>query len=249
MSMAGILRSESPVVADQEIQIEEESNTATPLPQEPEEIEIDQVTNIDQNKDETPIDEDLEEVATMSLPLSKIKKIFKMDMDYSGASSSAVYTTGLATELFVQYFVEQASLLAKMDKRKKIIYKDFANAVSSHDSLNFLSDTIPKTHQVGELISRKKISTLDQINLNANTVKRREYNNSNRINNSKDSNNGGNIQQVQKLRKQQELPKGQQTLNFQSEKPLKKASVTDLMTTEDDNDENVNEDADVEMIE
>ncbi|EGW34917.1 uncharacterized protein SPAPADRAFT_58038, partial [Spathaspora passalidarum NRRL Y-27907] len=95
---------------------------------------------------------------SMSLPLSKIKRIFKMDPEYLAASQTAVYTAGLATELFVQYFVEQASLQAKMDKRKKIQYKDFSSAVASHDSLNFLSDTIPKTQPIGELIQNKKVN-------------------------------------------------------------------------------------------
>ncbi|KAI5955786.1 DPB3 [Candida jiufengensis] len=242
--MSHILNPSDTIEVEHEVDNIEESNTGSPLPNNTNQLEIDQITTNNTIREETPIEQDDEEFAAMSLPLSKIKKIFKMDLDYAGASSSAVYTTGLATELFVQYFVEQASLLAKMDKRKKIQYKDFSNAVSSHDSLNFLSDTIPRTHQVGDLIQRKKIHTLDQVNLNANPINRREGNNS--ANKNQDQN-GDNAQQAQKVRKQQELPKGQQTLNFQPEKPIKIASVNDLMIAEDSN--NDTEEVDVEMIE
>lgn len=101
--------------------------------------------------------EDMDE-STMSLPLSKIKRIFKMDPEYFGSSASAVYATGTATELFIQYLVEHASMLAKMEKRKKIQYKDLSNAVSSQDALHFLSDTIPKTQTVELALRQKKIN-------------------------------------------------------------------------------------------
>lgn len=108
-----------------------------------------------QDKSESNNEQD-ESQSNLTLPIARIKRIFKLDPDYAGASASAVYTAGLATELFVQYFVEQASLLAKMDKRKKIQYKDFANAVSAHDSLNFLSDTVPKLTQLVNWFNRKR---------------------------------------------------------------------------------------------
>lgn len=102
-------------------------------------------------------DDDEEYNQAMTLPISKIKRIFKMDADYNMASQTAVYATGVATEMFVQYFTEQAALLAKMDKRKKIQYKDFAQAVATHDNLAFLADTVPKTHPIGELVKQKKV--------------------------------------------------------------------------------------------
>lgn len=121
-------------------------NTETPYPE-----------DHDMNEME---DDALEEVdeSTMSLPLSKIKRIFKIDPDYFGSSASAVYATGVATELFVQYLAEHASVLAKLEKRKKIQYKDLSNAVSTQDALHFLSDTIPRTQTVGLAIKEKKIN-------------------------------------------------------------------------------------------
>lgn len=118
------------------------------------------VSNTERSEDIEIEDDAMEDVdeSTMSLPLSKIKRIFKMDPDYFGSSASAVYATGVATELFVQYLVEHASMLAKMEKRKKIQYKDLSNAVSTQDALHFLSDTIPKTQTVDLAIKEKKIN-------------------------------------------------------------------------------------------
>ncbi|KAL6453709.1 DPB3 DNA polymerase epsilon subunit C [Candida maltosa Xu316] len=162
----------------------------------------------------------------LTLPISKIKRIFKMDPDYVGASASAVYTAGLATELFVQYFSEQASLLAKMEKRKKIQYKDFANSVSGHDSLNFLADTIPRTQAIGELVQQKKVHVKQPV---AKSSKEPGIMNSD----------GG---ASSAAGKQSILPKGQQTLNFpiansnKGHEGTQKKSIFDLVTVDDERD-------------
>ncbi|KAL7663894.1 DNA polymerase epsilon subunit C [[Candida] zeylanoides] len=99
---------------------------------------------------------------TLTLPLSKIKKIFKMDPDYVAASQSAVYATGLATELFIQHMVEQAASMARMGKRKKINYVDFSDAVKGHESLMFLRDTVPEKKRLDELIAQKVLDASGQ---------------------------------------------------------------------------------------
>ncbi|KAH3684224.1 hypothetical protein WICPIJ_004781 [Wickerhamomyces pijperi] len=93
---------------------------------------------------------------TTSLQLSKIKKIFKTDPEHTGASEAAVFTTAIATELFIQYFTEQASLNAKTEKRKKLQYHDFAAAVSNLDNLNFLGDLVPKTFSLQKLVEQDR---------------------------------------------------------------------------------------------
>lgn len=152
---------------------------------------------------------------TLSLPISKIKKIFKMDPDYFSASSGALYATGLATELFVQYLVEQASVNARMEKRKKLQYKDFSSAVSVQDSLHFLSDTVPKSQPIGELIQQKKINvTTDQ----PDTFPEEPTN----------ENESASITPAPHA-----LPKGQQTLPFgtlPNPPPVKKAVIHNLMS-------------------
>lgn len=174
-----------------------------------------------ETRDKDHEDELMEEIddTVMTLPLSKIKRIFKMDPDYFAASPSAVYATGVATELFIQYFVEHAAMLAKMDKRKKIQYKDFSNAVSTQDALHFLSDTVPKTQTVGQAIKERNI------NMNVEDQERYE----------------GMGQEVVPVvpevpvKAAPVLPKGQKTLSFQPVKNpvLKKAVIHDLMSNSD----------------
>lgn len=108
------------------------------------------------------LDEDDDDDDTLSLPLSKIKKIFKMDPDYVAALQSAVYATGLATELFIQHMVEQAASMARMGKRKKINYVDFSDAVKGHESLMFLRDTVPEKRRLDELMAQKVLDALGQ---------------------------------------------------------------------------------------
>lgn len=174
---------------------------------------------------EVPDDEFIEEVdeSVMSLPLSKIKRIFKMDPEYFGSSSSAVYATGVATELFVQYLVEHASVLAKMDKRKKIQYKDFSNAVSSQDALYFLSDTIPKTQTVGQAVKEKLINMTD-----ADLAKYADIIEDN-ADDAQAATSGSRAAPV--------LPKGQSSLPFEPlpKATFKKAVLHDLMSNDDDN--------------
>lgn len=161
------------------------------------------------------IDEDQpdDDETALSLPISKIKKIFKMDPDYVSASSGALYATGLATELFVQYLVEQASVNARMEKRKKLQYKDFSHAVSAQESLHFLSDTVPKAQPIGELIQQKKINvSTDQPDILG------------------DDSNGTEVAPTNTTAPAP-LPKGQQTLPFgaPNPEPVKKAVLHDLM--------------------
>lgn len=111
--------------------------------------------------DAQEIDSDSEQ-PVMALPLLKIKRIFKMDPEYFGSSASAVYATGVATELFVQYLVENASMNAKVDKRKKIQYKDVSAAVAAQDSLFFLSDTVPKTQKVRDALKENRINVSEE---------------------------------------------------------------------------------------
>ena len=159
-------------------------------------------------------DDDDEYNQAMSLPISKIKRIFKMDSDYNMASQTAVYATGVATEMFIQYFTEQAALLAKMDKRKKIQYKDFAQAVATHDNLAFLADIVPKTHPIGDLVKQKKVRA-------TNLVETAEV-----------SEEAVAVEAVAVESAAPVLPKGQSTLPFETASapaPFKKAGLSDLI--------------------
>ncbi|KAA8915899.1 hypothetical protein TRICI_001913 [Trichomonascus ciferrii] len=75
------------------------------------------------------------ETKAPKVPIARVKRIIKQDDDIAGVSSSA---------LFAQYFTEQALLSAQGERRKKLQYADFANAVANNDQLEFLSDLVPK---------------------------------------------------------------------------------------------------------
>ena len=266
------IEDESITPSQETVKVETESTQPVSVEVEDEEMKDDETKDEEKNsqvlKDKVgPVngtsneqeESDSSDEQQMSLPISKIKRIFKMDPDYIGSTKGAVYATGLATELFVQYFVEHASLLAKMDKRKKIQYKDFANAVSSHDSLNFLGDTVPRTSPVGELVKKKQINILEAevvsasadnniISATTNENNGNNNNNNNNINkknsNHDDPNNQGDGNAYQRtkvsLRPEPILPKGQQILNFQpakDEKLRKPPLLNDLVLQEEEAEE------------
>lgn len=169
-------------------------------------------------------EEDLEdEDSAMSLPLSKIKKIAKMDPEFKAASNSAIYATGVATELFVQYLVEHATMQAKMEKRKKIQYKDLSTSVSAQDSLRFLADTIPKTQQVGKAIKENTINLTPEDQLKYGVDQEPE----------------AIAEEKADAKKVPVLPKGQSTLNFEPipKRPVKKAGLSNLMSNDENTDE------------
>lgn len=175
--------------------------------------------------EEDEIMEDTEEVVK-TLPLSKVKRIFKLDPEYSGAAASAAYATAVATELFVQYLAEQSAMIARTERRKKIQYKDVSAAANSQEALFFLSDTIPKTQVLGDAVKLKtiNISTDDQTKLKA--MEGEEP-----IAVSETIVEGGNIP----IAAVNELPKGQSTLPFQvvPETKIKKAGLLDLMSNDE----------------
>lgn len=174
--------------------------------------------------EEDEIMEDTEE-AVKTLPLSKVKRIFKLDPEYSGAAASATYATAVATELFVQYLAEQSAMIARTERRKKIQYKDVNAAASSQEALYFLSDTIPKTQQVGEAIKQKKINITndDQIKLATNA---QETDQNTAMANVPETTDVASPQVVP------ELPRGQTTLPFEVV-PVKKAVLLDLISTDE----------------
>lgn len=92
----------------------------------------------------------------ISLPLARVKRIMKQDDEIVTISSGAVVAVAAATELFVQYFTEQALFMARGDKRKKLMYNDFANAVSRVEQLEFLTGLVPKTIPYKTVLERKQ---------------------------------------------------------------------------------------------
>jgi DNA polymerase epsilon subunit 4 len=72
-------------------------------------------------------------------------------------SNPAAFAMTVATELFIQYLAEQAHTVVKSERkpRKNIQYKDLASAISRNDTLEFLSDIVPKTVPYKEVKAKK----------------------------------------------------------------------------------------------
>ncbi|KAH3668075.1 hypothetical protein OGAPHI_001829 [Ogataea philodendri] len=95
--------------------------------------------------------------STLSLPISRIKKLIKLDPDHVSSTESANYLLGAAAELFIMNLTEQASFHAKTQKRKKISYSDFYEVVHNNDNLLFMKDLVPKTVPLQQLVNENKV--------------------------------------------------------------------------------------------
>lgn len=106
-----------------------------------------------------------------SLPLARVKRIMKQDDEIVSVSSGAVIAVAAATDIFIQYFTEQALLVARGEKHKKLSYNDFANAVARVEQLEFLSELVPKTIPYKKVIERKQAGKDNAVLLGQTTLK------------------------------------------------------------------------------
>lgn len=104
----------------------------------------------------------------LTLPLSKVKKIVKLDPEHVSSTEGANFVLGMATELFVMELTHEASLVTKSKRRRKIMYADYQKAVSSNEKYTFMRDIVPKRVPIGELVQKSQINlsteALGQIN-------------------------------------------------------------------------------------
>ncbi|AWU75248.1 uncharacterized protein C5L36_0B04960 [Pichia kudriavzevii] len=103
------------------------------------------------------MDNEHKEDGGMSLQMSKIKKIIKLDPEHVSSTESANYVLGAATELFIKQLVMDASTVTKSKGRKKVMYDDIQKVVSSVDIYTFMKDIVPKTAPIGELLRSRAI--------------------------------------------------------------------------------------------
>ncbi len=90
----------------------------------------------------------------LHLPMSRIKKIIKLDPEHISSTESANYVLGVATELFIKQLTLDSSTITKNKGRKKITYDDMHHVVSSADIYSFMRDIVPKRAAIGELMSK-----------------------------------------------------------------------------------------------
>ncbi|KAK3815425.1 MAG: histone-fold-containing protein [Benniella sp.] len=92
------------------------------------------------------------------LPVARVKRIIKEDKDVQIVSNEAVFLISIATEIFLEGFTAKAFNLAKLEKRKTVLYKDLATAVTQYDSLEFLQDVVPKTLPLKDALEKQRIA-------------------------------------------------------------------------------------------
>lgn len=98
----------------------------------------------------------------LTLPLSKVKKIVKLDPEHVSSTEGANFVLGMATELFVMELTHEASLVTKSKRRRKIMYGDFQRAVSANEKYTFMRDIVPKRVPIGDLVQRGQIKLTDE---------------------------------------------------------------------------------------
>lgn len=97
-----------------------------------------EIVNMDV-KDEL-VEEKVNEYEDMCFSVSKLRQIAKCDDSFEGASAAFMNAAVIATELFVQYFVEKAAMVAQSENRKKVTKEDLYCVVQENENMFFLED-------------------------------------------------------------------------------------------------------------
>ncbi|OBT90416.1 hypothetical protein VE02_00743 [Pseudogymnoascus sp. 03VT05] len=94
---------------------------------------------------------------TSQLPLSRVKRLIALDPDIAACSNPAAFLIALATESFIQHLSTSAHSVVRSERkpRKNIQYRDLAAAVARMDTLEFLSDVVPRTVTFKEVKAKK----------------------------------------------------------------------------------------------
>ncbi|KAI9317649.1 histone-fold-containing protein [Dichotomocladium elegans] len=93
---------------------------------------------------------------TTILPVSRVKRVIKEDKEVSLVNAEATFCITYATELFMEYLVQEGLSRARGEKRKTIYYKDLASAVGEVEQFEFLEDVIPQTMTLKSALERRK---------------------------------------------------------------------------------------------
>ncbi|GAA0154118.1 DNA-binding transcription factor [Lithospermum erythrorhizon] len=97
-----------------------------------------------------------------SLPISRIKRIMKLDKDINKVNSEAAFLITCSTELFLQFLAERSAQVVLERKKKTIKLDHFRVAVKQHQPTNdFLLDCLPNNSEVVPKESRGSGSKKD----------------------------------------------------------------------------------------
>lgn len=172
--------------------------------------------DVDADEDET--DEEDGNLGKSVLPIAKVKRILKVDNSYLPTTESSVFTVAKSTEFFIQHLAMQAYSNAKIEKRKRLQYKDFSSAVSNHENLFFLKKMVPPTVSVRKLAASDSIKYSKSRSQIKNTVKAKKSTVSKEtketVSKAGEKNKDGDSETPSGKNNSKTLPKGQQVLNF-----------------------------------
>lgn len=108
----------------------------------------------------------------MNVWLEKAENISKNDPDWMDMSSDALVATVFATQCFVQSITRDSLLLSSLSQSQSIQppqeptlnYNDIARCVSLENQYAFLSDMIPRTKNLNDLVRENKIRYTTYVN-------------------------------------------------------------------------------------
>ncbi|CAF1986956.1 BnaC07g16980D [Brassica napus] len=85
-----------------------------------------------------------EETTRPEFPITRVKKIMKVDKDINKINSEALHLVTYSTELFLRFLAEKSSVVAAEKKRKTVNLDHLRIAVKRHQpTSDFLLDSLP----------------------------------------------------------------------------------------------------------
>ncbi|CAL9730728.1 protein Dls1p [Monosporozyma unispora] len=144
----------------------------------------------------------LEEDETMNIWLEKVENISKNDPDWMDLSSDSIAATVFATQYLIQSLTQDSLLLSSYRQSQltpghqlpppelTLNYNDIADCISIKDQYSFLSDMIPRTKNLKDLVRENKIRYTTFVNNDQ--VQDIDINNSTNNNNNNLVNNNNN---------------------------------------------------------
>jgi histone H3/H4 len=91
----------------------------------------------------------------VDLPLARVKRIMKSDVDVKLISQEAVVLVTKAAELLLEHLAEESCKYTTSENRKTIQYKDVAQAVKECDVFDFLEEVIPERYTLQSLVESR----------------------------------------------------------------------------------------------
>lgn len=84
----------------------------------------------------------------LEIPISRVKKIMKIDKEINRVSSEALHLISSSTQLFIQFLAEKSARVALENKKRTLKLEHLRIAVKRHQATSdFLLDSLPVPSQ------------------------------------------------------------------------------------------------------